>query len=191
MNDVSTARDIMTIEWEDPNMRLHGKRHKNDRYYFRWHYGKQRRVCMYTEYVDKPTENQKTARASFTALRKEVARQLHDPVLKARWQSKFQADNQGYKFIHTYVYAQLKAGVSITQSTTCRDAIYRVSASTASHMIAKKETRYMASLQADTQQETRHRRVPTGMVPILMLYNHTILPLFLPAHIPKTNHLRI
>ncbi len=43
----------MTITWKDPNMKLHGKRHKRDRYYFRWHYGKQRVVQMSKEYVDK------------------------------------------------------------------------------------------------------------------------------------------
>ncbi len=109
MNDVSTARDIMTIEWKDPNMKLHGKRHKSDRFYFRWHYGKQRRVYMYTEYVDKPTERQVGAREAFTALRREVARQLRDAVLREAWERRFAEDNEGYKFLHTYVYAKLKA----------------------------------------------------------------------------------
>ncbi len=109
MNDVSTARDIMIIIWKDPNMRLHGKRHKNDRYYFRWHYGKQRRVWISKEYVDKPTESQVSAREAFTALRREVARQLRDAVLREAWERRFAEDNEGYKFLHTYVYAMMKA----------------------------------------------------------------------------------
>ncbi len=99
----------MTIEWKDPNMRLHGKRHKRDRYYFRWHYGKQRMVQMSGEYVDKPTERQISAREAFTALRREVARQLRDAELRAEWLRRFEADNEGYKMLHTYVYAKMKA----------------------------------------------------------------------------------
>ncbi len=101
--------EIMTIEWKDPNMRLHGKRHKGDRYYFRWHYGKQRVVQMAREYVDKPTEAQVSAREAFTALRREVARQLRDERLRGEWLRRFEDDNEGYKMLHTYVYAKLKA----------------------------------------------------------------------------------
>ncbi len=108
----------MTIIWKDTTLKLHGKRHKNDRYYFRWHYGKQRMVHVVTEYVDKPTEAQKNAREAFTELRKEVARQLHDPILRARWEARFKKDPQGYKMLHTYVYAMMKAGETIA----CRDA---------------------------------------------------------------------
>ncbi len=117
----------MYIEWEDPYMRLHGKRHKNDSFYFRWHYGKQRMVQIYKEYVDKPTEGQKSAREAFTELRREVARQLRDAELRERWMQRFEEDSEGYKMLHTYVYAQLKAGVTVTQSPTCRDALLRVS----------------------------------------------------------------
>ncbi len=113
----------MTIEWKDPNMRLHGKRHKGDSYYFRWHYGKQRMVHISCAYVDKPTENQKSAREAFTELRREVARQLRDAELRSAWMRRFEADKEGYKMLHTYVYAKMKAGVTVTQSTTCRDVI--------------------------------------------------------------------
>ncbi len=99
----------MIIIWKDPNMRLHGKRHKSDRYYFRWHYGKQRRVYITKEYVDKPTERQISAREAFTELRREVARQLRDAELHSAWMRKFEEDNEGYKMLHTYVYAKLKA----------------------------------------------------------------------------------
>ncbi len=225
MTDFSTARDIMTIEWKDPNMRLHGKRHKRDRYYFRWHYGKQRRVCIYKEYVDKPTEKQRSAREAFTELRREVARQLRDSVLREEWERRFAEDNEGYKFLHTYVYAMMKreAGTAETTETTgsvgkeqkfrsaevqkyrkgCAAAeteatmssmrrgnalvststsqethIKGVSVSTASHTIAKKETRYMASLQA-------------AETPILFIYNGHLLPLFLPNVVPKIECLRV
>ncbi len=170
----------MYIIWKDPNMRLHGKRHKGDSYYFRWHYGKQRMVHISCAYVDKPTENQKSAREAFTELRREVAKQLRDAELRSAWMRRFEADNEGYKMLHTYVYAKLKAGETVTQSPTCRDAIHCVSASKASHKPAttQQETRYMASLQA-------------AKTPILLLYNHTITPLFLPWKVPKRECLQI
>ncbi len=102
----------MIVIWKDTTLKLHGKRHKSDRYYFRVHYGKQRLVHLYKEYVDKPTEAQKTAREQFTELRREVARQLKDPVLRAKWEKEFKADNQGYKMLHCYVYAMLKKAPS-------------------------------------------------------------------------------
>ncbi len=107
----------MTIEWKDPNMRLHGKRHKRDRFYFRVHYGKQRMVHISCAYVDKPTEKQVSAREAFTALRKEVARQLKEPTLRARWEARFKKDKEGYKMLHTYVYAKMKAGETVTVET--------------------------------------------------------------------------
>ncbi len=171
----------MTIEWKDPNMKLHGKRHKRDPYYFRVHYGKQRMVYITKEYVDKPTKRQQYAREAFTALRREVARQLHDAELKAKWEAHFKKDNQGYKMLHTYVYAQLKAGVTVTG----RDAIHRVSVGEVSHTIAKKETQYMASLHAHSQQETRHRRVSTSQTPVIVVWNGVIVPIFLPSKVPK------
>ncbi len=112
----------MIIEWKDPNMKLHGKRHKSDRYYFRVHYGKQRLVHLYKEYVDKPTEAQKTAREEFTEMRREVARQLKDPVLRAKWERKFEADNQGYKMLHCYVYAMLKRSATEAINTSSEGA---------------------------------------------------------------------
>ncbi len=98
-------------------MKLHGKQHKHDNYYFRHHYGKQRIVFSSYQYIDNPTEAQKTARQQFTKLRREVARQLKDPVLRAKWERKFKADNQGYKMLHTYVYAMLKKGESVIPET--------------------------------------------------------------------------
>ncbi len=98
----------MTIIWKDTTLRLHGKRHRRDCYYFRWHYGKQRVVQISGEYVDKPTEAQVSAREAFTALRREVARQLRDAELRSAWMRKFEEDNEGYKMLHTYVYAKMK-----------------------------------------------------------------------------------
>ncbi len=148
-------------------MRLHGKRRKRDSYYFRWHYGKQRVVYVTKEYVDKPTEAQKSARESFAELRREVARQLRDAELREKWMRRFEADNEGYKMLHTYVYAKLKApqphkgGVCAEQAPTCRDAINCVSTSTP----IRKETQSMASL--------------------LVVHNGMILPIFLPSKVPK------
>ncbi len=168
----------MTITWKDPNIKLHGKLHKSDPYYFRYHYGKQRLVQYTNQYTDRPTENQKASRQAFTALRQEVARQLHDPILKARWQRRFKANNQGYKFLHTYVYAQLKAGITLTQSTTSRDALLCVSPNGTQfhqHYACKHH-----SLGRDTQKNV--------ISTILILHHHTILPLFLPSQVPKQNH---
>ncbi len=107
----------MTITWKDPNIQLHGKQHKHDNYYFRHHYGKQRIVFSSYQYIDNPTKAQKTAREQFTELRREVARQLKDPILRAKWERKFKANNQGYKMLHTYVYAMLKKGESVISKT--------------------------------------------------------------------------
>ncbi len=145
----------MYIVWKDPNMRLHGKRHKRDSYYFRWHYGKQRMVHISCQYVDKPTDKQVSAREAFTALRREVARQLKDEKLRVEWMRKFEADNQGYKMLHTYVYAMLKGGVCVQQKTSYETRIKGVS------------TPYTGS-----------------ELPILMLYNGVIMPFFLPRTIP-------
>ncbi len=165
MNDVSTARDIMTIEWKDPNMRLHGKRHKNDRYYFRWHYGKQRVVQISGEYVDKPTERQKSAREAFTELRREVARQLKDEKLRSEWMRRFAADNEGYKMLHTYVYAMMKRGETVLVDTS----VMRVSAS---EETPRQETQYVAV---------------RGLQPIIIVYNGAVVPIFLPWKVPKRN----
>ncbi len=154
----------MTIEWKDPNMRLHGKRHKRDRFYFRVHYGKQRVVQMSREYVDKPTEKQVSAREAFTELRREVARQLRDAELRARWEARFKRDNEGYKMLHTYVYAKMRRG----ESVACRDAIYCVSKNTENEpntSVKQIETQYIASL--------------------LVVYNHALIPIFLPDQVPK------
>ncbi len=107
----------MTIIWKDTTLRLHGKRHKDDRYYFRWHYGKQRVVQISREYVDKPTERQVSAREAFTELRREVARQLRDAELRSAWMRKFEENNEGYKMLHTYVYAMMKRGESVAVET--------------------------------------------------------------------------
>ncbi len=189
----------MTIKWTDENMKLHGKRHKGDSYYFRWHYGKQRVVQMTCEYVDKPTEAQKNAREAFTELRREVARQLRDERLRAEWLRRFEADNEGYKMLHTYVYAKLapqppKGGACAQQNTTCRDAIDGVSQSTTKTI---HETACMPSLPVGTlktlhKQETHIKGVSTSWVNTetqymasLLVYNGVILPLFLPSKVPK------
>ncbi len=114
----------MIIKFKDPNRRIHGKLHKCDPFYFRYHYGEQRLVYISKPYIDRPTEKQKASREAFTALRQEVARQLHDPKLKARWEARFQRDKEGYKMLHTYVYAKLKAGETViveSQYMTARD----------------------------------------------------------------------
>ncbi len=163
----------MKVTLKDPNRRIHGKLHKCDSFYFRFHYGEQHLIPITQPYIDRPTENQKASRQAFTTLRKEVARQLHDPVLKARWEARFKQDKEGYKMLHTYVYAKLKSGVTVTQSPTCRDA-----------------------LQARLPQKTTGRDEPVARLPIsheeskqshapfrglggLILYNHTIIPIFL------------
>ncbi len=148
----------MYIIWKDPNMKLHGKRHKRDSYYFRVHYGKQRLVYITKEYVDKPTEAQKNAREAFTELRREVARQLRDERLRAEWVRRFEADNEGYKMLHTYVYAMMKRGESVIQEMSLNKSLM--------------ETQQAASLHIDKQ-------------PILMLWNGTMVPLFLPNEVPK------
>ncbi len=106
----------MIITLHNPTQRLHGKLHKSDPYYFRFHYGKQRLVYMQKDYVDRPTANQQASRQAFTDLRRKVARQLHNPTLRAKWEKRFKTNPQGYKMLHTYVYAQLKAGKTVTQS---------------------------------------------------------------------------
>ncbi len=173
----------MIITLKDPNLRIHGKLHKCDPYYFRVHYGKQRLVYIKKEYIDRPTENQKASRNTFTERRREVARQLHDPILKARWQAKFQADPQGYKFLHTYVYAQLKAGVTITQSTTCRDALLCVSPHGTlfhQHRLCKR-----CSLEGDAK-----KGVPTSVTqkPVFMLWDGVMVPIFLPLKVFDVLH---
>ncbi len=172
----------MTIIWEDTTLKLHGKRHKDDRYYFRWHYGKQRVVQMSREYVDKPTERQKSAREAFTELRREVARQLRDAELRSAWMRKFEEDNEGYRMLHTYVYAKLEVTAespiereSAEQSPTSRDeAVYHLSRRY-TDIRNGVETQYTASLQTDK-------------APILLLYNHTVMPLFLPNKVPKQSN---
>ncbi len=142
-------------------MRLHGKRHKRDRYYFRWHYGKQRRVYMYKEYVDKPTEKQVSAREAFTVLRREVARQLRDAELRAAWMRRFEADNEGYKMLHTYVYAMMKRGESVAiQSATSRE-----------------------------EPVVRLSRLCTGSS-LLVVYNGGIMPIFFPWEVPRLDFSR-
>ncbi len=182
----------MTIIWKDTTLKLHGKRHKRDRYYFRWHYGKQRRVWISKEYVDRPTEKQVSAREAFTALRREVARQLRDAELRAAWMRRFEADNEGYKMLHTYVYAKLKASPlqlpprgesDVTaeeqkfRSTEVRrfgrgcvvdegDAINGVST-------ARRESNH-ALLNRETHDER-----------LLIVHNGFITPIFLPSKVPR------
>ncbi len=213
----------MTIIWKDTTLRLHGKQHKNDHYYFRWHYGKQRVVQVSCTYVDNPTKRQVSAREAFTALRKEVARQLKDEKLRDEWLRRFEADNEGYKMLHTYVYAKIaphppKGGACAEQTpkslnygetktsgstgTTGRTESAVSSMRRGNTLVSTKraqemqheaysrkkgvstpyteceldnflnERRYMVSLHANIQ-------------PIVMLYNGRILPIFLPAKIPK------
>ncbi len=146
-------------------MRLHGKRHKTDSCYYRWHYGKQRKVHISCEYVDKPTEKQLSAREAFTALRREVARQLRDAELRSAWMRKFEEDNQGYKMLHTYVYAMMKRGETVLVDRS----VMRVSASEAT---PRQETRYVAV---------------RGLQPIIIVYNGAVVPIFLPWKVPKRN----
>ncbi len=160
------------IELKNPNEQWHGKRKKRDHYYFRFHYGKQRIVCLYKEYIDKPTERQKASRKDFTTLRREVARQLHDPILRMRWEKRFQNDKEGYKMLHTYVYAQMKAGISVMQSPTCRDAI---------HCLSKNASQYPQKCYTAAR----------DMQPFIVLCNGTITPIFLPWKVPKRECLRI
>ncbi len=153
----------MYIIWKDPNMRLYGKRHKRDRYYFRWHYGKQRMVHISCEYVDKPTEKQLSAREAFTALRREVARQLKDEKLKGEWLRRFEADNEGYKMLHTYVYAKLKATPSPSMEGENTEQIQAGQT---------KERRYMVSLQPGTKA-------------VIVVWDGVIVPIFLASNVPK------
>ncbi len=183
---------VMTIIWKDPHMRLHGKRHKTDSCYYRWHYGKQRVVYITKEYVDKPTENQKSAREAFTELRREVARQLKDENLRIEWMRRFEADNEGYKMLHTYVYAKLKAGETVTQSPTCRDALLCVSLNVPQeHNQHTSNNLPILVNKRDAQKGVSTPVAAQGVQPILLLYHRTITPLFLPWKVPKRECLRI
>ncbi len=165
----------MTVEWKDPNMRLHGKRRKSDSYYFRWHYGKQRRVWISKEYVDRPTEKQVSAREAFTELRREVARQLRDAVLREAWERRFAEDNEGYKMLHTYVYAKMKAS---SDSPVRRER-------------AQQEDTYhpceRCSPKGDAQKgvSTSGRMQRSHAMTSLLVWNGVIVPIFLPANVPK------
>ena len=75
--------------------------------YVRLHYGKQRLVTVTKRYKDRPTSSQKQSRSEFTLLRKEVARQIHDPVLGPIWEERFLNQTQ-YKLLQGFVYAELK-----------------------------------------------------------------------------------
>ncbi len=180
----------MTIIWKDPNIRLHGKRHKCDRYYFRWHYGKQRVVQVVAEYVDKPTERQKSAREAFTELRREVARQLHAPTLRARWEARFKKDPQGYKMLHTYVYAKLKAG----EAVACRDELLCVSPNVPQEYHQQTYNILpMLGNKGDAQKGVSTNIVARGGRPniALLVVDGGITPLFLPSQVPKTKHMHI
>ncbi len=148
-------------------MKLHGKRHKSDSYYFRWHYGKQRRVCITKEYVDKPTEKQVSAREACTALRREVARQLRDADLRAAWMRRFEADNEGYKMLHTYVYAKLKRGETVVTKATGTTGATKATMSSMRRGNALISTTYAGS-----------------ELPILVLWNGVIVPIFLRNTVP-------
>ncbi len=173
----------MTIIWTDPHMKLHGKRHKRDSYYFRWHYGKQRVVQITRAYVDRPTERQKSAREAFTELRREVARQLHDPILRARWKARFQRDNAGYKMLHTYVYAKLKAG----ESVACRDALLRVSPKNPTGLPNTDPILSCQPYKRDAQKGLLTSIALQDKRPniALLVVNGAIVPLFIPSKVPK------
>ncbi len=151
-------------------MRLHGKRHKSDSYYFRWHYGKQRRVCITKEYVDRPTEKQVSAREAFTALRREVARQLRDADLRAAWEARFKKNNEGYKMLHTYVYEMMKRGESV------------ISRNEPAGCLSRRCT--ASSLQVNSKQETHIKGVSTSPTPVIVVYNGVIVPIFLRSTVP-------
>ncbi len=165
----------MIIIWKDPNRRMHGKLHKRAPYYFRIHYGKQRLVYITKPYTDNPTPNQQASREAFTALRREVARQLHDPKLKAKWQTKFKANPHGYKMLHTYVYAMLKRGETLTQSSTSRDALLRISPVDENQQYIK-----LSNVPLRRNKPESPKCIRTNIVPLLCVYNGSILPIFLP-----------
>ncbi len=172
----------MIIKFKDPNRRIHGKLHKCDSFYFRFHYGEQRLVYISKPYIDHPTERQKTSREAFTALRKEVARQLHDPKLKARWEARFQRDKEGYKMLHTYVYAKLKAGETVMQSSTSRDALQ---ARLPQKTTGRNEPLARLSISHEGEKQSH---APFRGLGGLLIYNHTITPLFLPWKVPKQEY---
>ncbi len=189
---------IMTIEWKDPNMKLHGKRHKGDSYYFRWHYGKQRVVQMVKEYVDKPTERQTSAREAFAELRREVARQLQNAELRSAWMRKFEADNEGYKMLHTYVYAKLKKSPLQLplQGERCLVAENGATETIKSTTTSMRRGNALVSTSGEQQRcmkgvstnrvniETRYMAA-RGVQPIIVVYEGIIMPLFLRGEIPK------
>ncbi len=178
----------MIIKFKDPNRRIHGKLHKCDPFYFRYHYGEQRLVYISKPYIDRPTERQKTSREAFTALRKEVARQLHDPILKARWEARFKRDKEGYKMLHTYVYAKLKAGETVMQSSTSRDALQaRLSpkATGRDETVARLPQKACLPI---SHEESNQSHAPFRGLGGFIIHNHTITPLFLPWKIPKQDH---
>ncbi len=158
----------MIIIWNDPNKRVHGKLHKRDTYYFRFHYGKQRLVQYTHQYVDNPTEAQLSAREKFKAIRREVARQLHDPILRAKWERKFKDNPLKYKMLHTYVFAQLKKQ-SVEQ-------------------IQENQPPFIHILEEKKRSIKDHKKIvnPSNSVRIssFIIYKHTILPIFLPKNIP-------
>ncbi len=174
----------MKIKLKDPNLRIHGKLHKRDPYYFRHHYGEQRLVYISKPYIDCPTEKQKASRQAFTALRKEVARQLHDPVLRTRWEAHFHQDPQGYKMLHTYVYAKLKAGENIA----CRDALLCVSPNVPQEQkqqidnsLPTRENNRDAQKSVSTSGAARGRQPNIA----LLVAKGVIMPIFLPSKVPK------
>ncbi len=177
---------VMTIIWKDPHMRLHGKRHKTDSCYYRWHYGKQRRVWISKEYVDRPTEKQVSAREAFTALRREVARQLRDADLRAEWLRRFEADNEGYKMLHTYVYAMMKRGERVAVETR-RWCV----SDPARDVGVNHETHHRRVSTVNPHQETRYMAGRGAQPVVVILYNGHLLPLFLPNVVPKIECLRV
>ncbi len=172
----------MKVKLKDPNRRIHGKLHKCDSFYFRVHYGEQHLIYISKPYIDRPTEKQKASRESFKAIRQEVARQLHDPQVRLRWEQRFKADNQGYKMLHTYVYAKLKAGETVTQSPTRRDVIslrlpqrkYRRDATHRDSYAPLIETSALRRLLRGNE----HPQDATP--PIIILSNGVLIPLFFP-----------
>ena len=107
------------VIFDIPVKAIHGKPGKDAGGYYRHHYGKQRFVRT-KKYEDHPTENQIASRRAFGELRRRVAQEIHDPITGPLWQQRFEAEKlrQGDKFPYSilsgFVYAELKAGQTIT-----------------------------------------------------------------------------
>ena len=107
------------VIFDIPVKAIRGKPGKDAGGYYCHHYGKQRFVRT-KKYEDHPTENQIASRRAFSELRRRVAQEIHDPVKGTQWQQRFneeklrQGDKFPYSILAGFVYAELKAGQSIT-----------------------------------------------------------------------------